>query len=349
MNWVRVAVLISPAVFASAQPRAAFDKNELGLKAAYAGDYTTAERLYQESIAIWKQSGDRYLAHLATTELNLAQALCAQGKRKEGASYLSESLAHFRPSLGPRDLRTLTAMNLLAGVQLMLGENEQARALFEEALPIERELYPNDVQLGRSLIGLAGVEMQHSRYAEALPPAEEGLRVVLKALGEASADAALAYATVAEIHRGAGRPDRALPLFRKARAIYEKEVGAEHPRVASILAQEGLVLMALGKESTAEAQLLRALRMLDTHCPDCVSEKYVAETNLALLRSRQGKYAQADSLLSDALSLEERYRNIPGADLAATLRALAWVRQKERRFEDAEQLARRADAVLSLR
>ena len=46
-------------------------------------------------------------------------------------------------------------------------------------------------------------------------------------------DTALAYTSVAEAHRFAGAPERALPLYRKARSLYEKALGPEHPRVAA--------------------------------------------------------------------------------------------------------------------
>ena len=48
------------------------------------------------------------------------------------------------------------------------------------------------------------------------------------------------------------RPDRALPLYRKARFIYEQGLGPSDPRVSAILSQEGLILMAEGKLALAE-------------------------------------------------------------------------------------------------
>ena len=253
MNWVRIAVSgVLTVIAAVAQPKEALDLNERGLAAAQRNENVEAERLSRESLAKWRQLGPEYEPHIATTESNLAHTMCAQGKRREGAKLFQDAVALFRHSLGVKDLRTVTTMNLLGGVELMLGETDAATALFEEALPIERELYPDDLQLARSLGGLAAVKMQTGKTAEALPLAEEALQIALKTGGEESLDAALAYASVAEIHRTAGRPDRALPLYRKARALYERLLGPTHVRVASMLSQEGLVLMADGKLSLAE-------------------------------------------------------------------------------------------------
>jgi len=48
--------------------------------------------------------------------------------------------------------------------------------LFNEALPIERELYPNDTQLARTLGGLASLAMREGQTDKAIPLAEEALK-----------------------------------------------------------------------------------------------------------------------------------------------------------------------------
>jgi tetratricopeptide (TPR) repeat protein len=231
----------------------------------------------------------------------------------------------------------------------MLGNNAKGESMFQEILPIERKLYPNDVMLARTLEGLASLRLADQHYDEALSFAEEGLNITLKAGPEDSIDEGLAYGTVAEIHRAAGRPERALPLFRKARAIFEKQLGPMNARSASIMGQEGLILLHDGKLGLAEKNLVKSFEVLNRVCPDCTMERIVAQTNLGVLRLRQKKYAEADTLFSDALTLQEKYYAQPGADEAATLRALAMVRQKQRRFADAEQLQRRANLLTGYR
>ena len=84
--------------------------------------------------------------------------------------------------------------------------------------------------------------------------------IAIKAAGEDSLDAALAYSNAGEAHRTSGHPERALPLFRKARALYERVLGPDHPRVASLLSQEGLIMMNDGfmvSQSKFFAQRLR--------------------------------------------------------------------------------------------
>ncbi len=347
MSWVRLTIcgVLAVAAAAGQQPSEARDLNELGLAAAAYRDHAEAERLYRASIAMWRKLGPEYQAHLAITESNLAHTLCDQGRRRECAGLFEDALPLMRRTLGAKNLTTLTTMNLLGGILLMLGENQPAGALFEEALPIERELYPHDLQLARTLAGMAAFKLQTGKTEEALPPAEEALDIALKTSGEDSVDAALAYATVAEIHRSSGRPERALPLYRKAQAIYERVLGPTHVRVASVLSQEGLVLMREGKLSLAEQDMQRSLDLLDISCPACTLERIIGESNLGLLRFKQRNYPEADRLLAHALSLQEQYSSQPTPDLAFMLKALAAVRQKEHLYDDAARLSQRASMI----
>ena len=111
--------------------------------------------------------------------------------------------------------------------------------MLKEALPIERELYPEDIQTARTLEALSNLLIRREKGREALPLAEEALKITIHAAGEDSVDTALAYSCVAEAHRFAGSPERALPLYRKARSLYEKTLGPDHPRVASLLEPGG--------------------------------------------------------------------------------------------------------------
>jgi tetratricopeptide (TPR) repeat protein len=323
--------------------------NDQGLKAYQQGSYAEAEQLHRKAVQLWEKLGPGFEPHLATSKMNLAQALAAQGRRNEAAVALEESVGGFRHSLGPNDIRTLTAMNLLGGIYLMMGDYNRGGLLFEQALPIERKYYPNDAQTARSLGGLACIRYREKRPQEALPLAEEALGIALKSTGEDSLDVALAYANVAEAQRLNDHPARALPLYRKSRAIYEKALGPDHPRVGTVMAQEGLMALGDGQVGTAEKTLVRALAIIEKACPLCTYERWIAESNLALVRVRQGKYQAADQLFSEVLDMQEKANPQPTADMAVTLKALSFVRDKEHKPEEAARLAQRASTLLSYR
>jgi tetratricopeptide (TPR) repeat protein len=347
MNAWRAAFLTTATTAVLAAQGTPSEWNDRGLEAAKRGAHAEAEDLYRQAIEGWKAKGPEFDAHLATTLLNLGQSYCAQGKRREASILFEESLVKYRRIFGVRNEWTLTAMNLLGAVYLMLGDSSRAAPLFEEALPLEREVLPANVQLARSLQGLATINLNAHNLDAALAQAEEALKVALAAEGEKSMDAAMAYATAAEVHRISHRYDRALPLYRKSRAIYETLLGPEHPRVASLLSQEGLILMTDGKYGLAEKDMVRSLEIVKKACPGCTYELWVGECNLGLLRYKQKRYAEADVLLSHSLEIQEKYTPHPGPDMVGTIQALAATREKLRRFEDARRLSQRATMLMS--
>jgi tetratricopeptide (TPR) repeat protein len=332
---------------ASAQPDQGMELNDRGLAAAQRGDQAEAQRLYGQALRIFRAGGPQFESHVAAVLVNLGESLCASGRRAEAVPGYEEALAVNRRVLGPKHIRSLNNMNVLATAYLLLGEVERAEPLLTEALATERELYPNDLELAHTLAGLAALRSRQGKPAEALPLAEEALSLALRVAGEESADTALMYASVAELHRQAGRPERALPLYRKSRAICERILGAQHPRVASILSQEGLALMQDGKLSLADEEMTRADDLLARYCLGCLSERALSRHNLGLLRMRQHRYAEADRLLTGALAMEEQASARPGRDMANTLEMLALVREKEKRHEDAVLLKSRASVILA--
>lgn len=330
------------------QGREAYDLNDRGLLAASHGDQAAAEILYRQSMDIWRKMGPAYQAHLGTTEFNLAQALCAQGRRGEALPMLEESLQLLRSTVGVHHINTLSAMNYLAGLQLLQGHTDRAEALFREALPIERDLYPKDAQLALTLGGLSSILVRRNKNAEALPLAEEALTIALAAEGEQSLNAALAYANVATVHKWAGRYDRALPLYRKSLSIYQHLVGPEHPRTAGILMEIGLLEMEDGNYTLAERDMLHALDIVD-RSPGWAFEQWIGQTNLGILRFKQGKLEEAARRLTLSVTMQEKAGIHSGRDLAITLEELAKVREKQRRFDDAKQLHTQALAISGFR
>jgi tetratricopeptide (TPR) repeat protein len=349
MNWLRCGLVgVAGLAVAVAQTSAGLDLNDQGNAEFGSGNYAQAERIHNQAVQAWRALGSPYQAHMAASLVNLGFDLCADGKRREGADAFEQALALNRSSLGPQHIRTIDNLNLLGGVSLVLGDLDRAAAVFSEALPVERELYPNHVELARTLAGLGAVRLRQGKAEEALPLAEEALSLAVK-LDEDGPEAAPMYFLVAEIHRAARRPERAYPLYRKARALCERSPGPVNPLVARILSQEGLILMDDGKLGLAERNMTQALDLLASSCPRCDVEQAFAENNLALLRLKQKKYQAADQLLTHALALQEKAWARPGPEIANTLRALALARQGERRYDDAARLRQRAGAMLAYR
>lgn len=293
------------AAFAYATPQdEALALNRRGLEAEGRRDYAEAETNYRQSSALFRALGPQFEAHLSIELFNLAESLCWQGKWRESDGIFDESLSLSRRAMGPKHIRTLAGLNALANISMMLGDTQRAETLLAEALAIARENYPSDIQFSHTLAALSGVNLRTGRPDPALTYADEALRVALKAEGGEGPESAMMYQNVAQVHQAAHRLERALPLFRKARAILERLGKTADPKYASLLSQEGLALMEDGKLGLAESEMRRAIQLL-SRPPAIAFELAAAQSNLGLLRMRQKKYSEADELLTKALSGEQ--------------------------------------------
>ena len=346
LHWV---LLLAACVAASAQDKTPLEWNGMGLAASERNDFPEAERCYTKAIDAWAAMGMPFDAYRATALVNLGQTQSVRGDRHKGAKAFEQAVALYKNTFGLENERTINAINLLAATNLMLGESARAEELLNQILPIERQYFAGGLQLARTLTNLAIMYTSRRLPERAILLIDEALQIAIATEGEESPDVALDYTVAAEAHRVAGHYDRALPLYRRSRSIYEKNLGADHTRVASILGQEGLILMHDGKLALADRNMTRALEIITRQCPGCVIEQWVAEANLGMLRFKQKRYAEADSLLSHALDLQERVTLHPGADMVSTMQALAKVREKLHRPDEAARLNARANMLLTLR
>jgi tetratricopeptide (TPR) repeat protein len=319
-------VLFSPtlllsAAIASAQPQQALLLNQQGLEAAARREFAAAENSYRAAVELYRALGASYEAHLSITLFNLAETICGEGRWRESAEVFRESLALTRRSLGPKSLRTAASLNALGNVEMMLGDFDGAEGRFTEAAAIGRELYKQDIQLAYSLAGFSTLRLRQGKPEDGLPYAQEALRLTIDAEPSEGLDSALMYQNVGRIHRSLGQSERALPLLRKSRAIYERVKATEDPRYATVLSDEGLALMDEGKLGSADADLSRAIRLLEP-CSGCGFELAIARNNLGLLRFRQKKYAEAGDLLRRALEDEQRYSPADAVQIGKTKVAL---------------------------
>ena len=321
--------------------------HEQGRAAAARADYAQAERSFDSALAIWRSLGPPYEAHTASTLVRMGESLSQAGRWHDGLTALEEALRLNRRSLGPKHIRTVITLNLLCHAYQFVGELERADVLCAEALGVERELYPDHILVSQTLLGVSLLRRRQQRFEEALEAGEESLLASLQAKGETSTEAAVGYENVATLHLLAGRPVRALPLFRKARFLYERTLGPDSPVLASVVSQEGLALLEDGQLRQAEIDLSQAIRMLAGVGPADEYRRAAAETNLGLLRLRQKKLAESERLLTHALTVQDHMPSVPKYNLAATIRALAQLRKAQHRDTESAALLARAETIHS--
>jgi tetratricopeptide (TPR) repeat protein len=339
-------LLLTTFTAAASQPETAFQWNERGLAAAERGDLAEAEQDYQNALSLWREMGPAYEAHTATTLYNLSQAFVGQGKWRESVPILEEALSLSRRATGMRNARTLSILNSLGRVSMVAGDYARSSAALLEAIPIEREVSPG-IELALTLGALAALRTRQGKLEEALSLGQEALAIAIRTAGDGSPDTGAMYAVVAAVHQRAGRSDRALPLFRKAHAIYDRTLKPQDLRYVSVLSSEALALADERHFSAAESELRRAIELLKPRAAQCGLALAIAENNFALLRMAQKKYDEADTYLRSALAREEQYSSRPGGDILQTLKLLAELKDRQHRYEESAALKERIEAVQS--
>jgi tetratricopeptide (TPR) repeat protein/nucleoside phosphorylase len=135
------------------------------------------------------------------------------------------------------------------------------------------------------------------------------------------------------------------PLYQRALAICEQQLGAEHPDTATILDNLAVLYRAQGKYEQAEPLYQCALAIYEQHLGAEHPETAISLNNLAELYHTWGKYERAEPLFQRALAIRERKLGATHPDTAASLDNLALFYYTQGKFEQAEPLHQRALAI----
>lgn len=142
---------------------------------------------------------------------------------------------------------------------------------------------------------------------------EEALTAVDRAFAQCSAlelDGTVGYATTlvnaATAYRAFDLPERALPLYEKARTVYEAQLSPEDGRLGGLYNNMALTVMELGDYSRAEMLFRRALEVMSA-APERAGEMAVTYCNLADLNyarlGTDGAEAAVEECLQRAMEL----------------------------------------------
>lgn len=149
-------------------------QRNLGIIAAYQGDYIAAQIHFAHTLRIFQQLGDRPGEAAALGNLGVLQLYLADYARAR--PYLEQSLALFR-QLGDRR-RTCIGLNNLATVAHKLSDVAQAERLLEQSLATAIEI--NDVQSRREAHSLlAHLQVDAGRFADARSNYDAALQLAL--------------------------------------------------------------------------------------------------------------------------------------------------------------------------
>jgi tetratricopeptide (TPR) repeat protein len=143
-----------------------------GMASTYEGDLQQGTALYQRSLSLYQDSGDRESVAFALTELGFVMFL--QGDYQQAQRYLEESLALQR-ELGLSH-NIIWSLLRLADIYRDRGEYEAAFRLLEEALARSRDVRHKEVEAW-ALVNLGRVAYRLGNPEQAMAYSQQGLAV----------------------------------------------------------------------------------------------------------------------------------------------------------------------------
>jgi CHAT domain-containing protein len=149
---------------------------------------------------------------------------------------------------------------------------------------------------------------------------------------------------LAGVYEAQGKYADAEGLYRRALAIKEKALGADHPDVAQTLHNLALVYADQRKYADAEGLYRQALAIKEKARGADHPDVATTLNNLANVYEAQGKYADADGLYKRALMIDEKALGADHPDVAQNLDNLAIVSASSGNSENALAYSRQATA-----
>ena len=184
-----------------------------------------------------------------------------------------------------------------------------------------------------------------SRYQEAIPYAEEALRLAELELGLDNRDTAHLVNNLAGLYHNQRRYGEAEPLYVRALAIFERSLGPDHPDVALCLNNLAELYRDQGRYAEAEPLYKRSLVIRETVLGPDHPDVAQSLNNMALLYDHQGRYAEAEPHNKRMLAILEKALGPDHPSVAVALNNMAQLYNHQGRYAEAEPLYKRTLAI----
>ncbi len=180
------------------------------------------------------------------------------GDYTQAQEVLEEALAIRRQRLGDDHVSTARSLHHVAIIDVIVGDVKRAERYLRQCIQIlEGALGSDATELAEPLERLANIEGRLNRPAEAEALYLRAIRI-LERSPDKEAHLGLTLANTARIYERTGRPYEAIDFLRRARALHERHLAADHPALGQLYAVLGDTYSKIGLWQEAEQVLLRA-------------------------------------------------------------------------------------------
>ncbi len=316
--------------------RVAFCEHGLGAVADLRGNGADAVRHYAKALTNWEHLGDEYLPHRITTLTSLGSAYRRQGRVAEAENVLGQALDLVKPLAGSRP-ELYGAVLIRRGA--LYAEPGPGRAMLNEAIAVLSGLpEPNRRELALASNALGMLNLSVGRDKEGELNLRRAVEFANSSLGENHPETATYATNLALALLAQGQANRAEPLLRRSRLVIESHAGPDSLQLVNTLTALTSAEAALGRFGISRDYGERALAILDSHGAGS-AEKALVQVNLGALYLREGKTAEAETILTAAVDEERRVFGT-GRKLGDGIRMLALLRAQQQAWEKSESLYR---------
>jgi len=304
LGWAEKSLALNRRLFGDEHPRTQESHRALGVVYLRQDRYADAVAEYESSLRLARRIYGN--DHLRTAYLlaNLGNVLTQMGQFARAEAVTREALKVFEHRLAPGHPRIAFLTENLANAIIDQGaaRHEEALALYRASLDqVRRYFGPDHAETGYSTANLAGAYRRMGRDADALPLAQEAVRILKAAMGPVAPTVASAYNKLASIQINLRRYRDAAASLAAGEAVAD---AASVPAVHSIregqLELHAGIELGEGRPAAAEPMLRRALAMQQQL--QTAGGPLLAKTQFALgdcLR-RMGRLDAAEPLLQAA-------------------------------------------------
>jgi len=180
------------------------------------------------------------------------------------------------------------------------------------------------------------------KFAEAIPIAEQVLKIWETELGPIHPDIPLGLTNLGDLNSQMGNKTAARSLHQRALRIRERIHGQNHADTALSATYVAMVSESLGDYQTAEKHFRQALTIREKVFGTQHAEVASALNNIAHLLKTQDKYAEAEPLFLRGLEIRRKTQGSQHIDNAPSLDNLAAIYTNQSRFDEAEPLYKQA-------
>ncbi len=253
--------------------------------------------------------------------------------------FLARGAARLRNETGGEPLVRAQMLNVLGRVHALLGLNETAGPLLEEALSLRRSLHgPTHEDVAETLNHLGILRTNEGEYAEAERLHREALAVRRAIHGEEHEAVASSLNNLGLALTYQGRFDEAESLHRAGLRINRNVLESTHPSIAINLSTLGSVLLRKGDHHGAEPLFRESVAMRREIYGADHPSLGLGLNNLAAVLRNTGDLDGAEQAIREALRIS---RNALGPDhpnVATSMSVLASILRNKGEYEAAEPI-----------